>query len=83
MRLARFDGSRIGAVRDDSITDITELVDATAPDPAYTASGRRPVVSVGTDGTVFVLDGGSLIRFPRTEDTTKPAKDAPAEIAGL
>lgn len=56
---------------------------ATAPDPAYTASGRRPVVSVGTDGTVFVLDGGSLIRFPRTEDTTKPAKDAPAEIAGL
>ena len=34
MRLARFDGGRIGAVRDDSITDITELVDATAPDTA-------------------------------------------------
>lgn len=54
-----------------------------AMEPVHTAEGQRPLVSVGTDGTVFVLDGSTLHRFPRTEDTTSPRADDPVEIAGL
>ena len=44
--------------------------------PTYEAKGSQPLITVSTEGTVFVLDGDQLTPFPATKRTkdTKAAK---------
>ncbi|MCS6711096.1 fibronectin type III domain-containing protein [Brachybacterium sp. EF45031] len=51
--------------------------------PVHTAKGGRPQVAVGTDGTVYVLDGSSLLEFPRSETAAPPTARKPFEVEGL
>ncbi|MFC7457020.1 Ig-like domain-containing protein [Brachybacterium sp. GCM10030267] len=45
-------------------------------DPNYTAEDGAPLVTVSSEGTVFLLDGDQLLTFPHSQDTrtTKPGK---------
>ena len=42
-----------------------------------------PPVAVGADGTVFVLDGSSLLEFPRSQDTRDTTAKDPVEVTDL
>ncbi|MEE1616811.1 Ig-like domain-containing protein [Brachybacterium sp. J153] len=52
-------------------------------EPAYTAEGSVPLVTVSTEGTVFVLDGTTLLRFERTTDTRDAKAAKPIEVGNL
>ncbi|MFC0676123.1 Ig-like domain-containing protein [Brachybacterium hainanense] len=50
--------------------------------PTYTAN-TAPTVAVGSDGTVFVLAGTELTRFPRSDEPTRTSSDETATLSGL
>lgn len=52
-------------------------------EPAYTTSGGVAEIVVGSDGTVFVLDGTTLITFPRTDDPSRATAEDPTELDTL
>lgn len=52
-------------------------------EPAYTAGGGVAEIAVGSDGTVFVLDGTTLITFPRTDDPGRATAEEPTELDTL
>ncbi|HJF51042.1 MAG TPA: hypothetical protein K8W24_14850 [Brachybacterium paraconglomeratum] len=43
-----------------------------AVEPVHTTDGGAPQIAVTDAGTVLVLDGDQLLRFPRTLDTSSP-----------
>src|SRR5699024_5563650 len=52
-------------------------------DPVHTADGTGVQVTVTTAGTVLVLDGDQLLRFPRAVDTAEPVSEEPITLAGM
>ncbi|MBP2383463.1 Ig-like domain-containing protein [Brachybacterium sacelli] len=56
---------------------------ASDTEPTYEAGGKAPKIAVSTEGTVFVLDGEELLRFPRTEDTLETEPDKPIEVGNV
>ena len=54
-----------------------------AVEPVHTTDGGAPQIAVTDAGTVLVLDGDQLLRFPRTLDTSSPRQEDPLTVGGL
>src|SRR5699024_2097213 len=54
-----------------------------AVEPVHTTDGGAPQIVVTDAGTVLVLDGDQLLRFPRTLDTSSPRQEVPLTVGGL
>src|SRR5699024_4734048 len=52
-------------------------------EPVHTADGTGVQVTVTTAGTVLMLDGDQLLRFPRAVDTAEPVREEPITLEGL
>ncbi|MGP5385631.1 hypothetical protein [Brachybacterium tyrofermentans] len=52
-------------------------------EPAYTTGGSAAEIVVGSDGTVFVLDGTTLMTFPHADDPGRTTAAEPAELDAL
>ncbi|MDN5685931.1 MAG: Ig-like domain-containing protein [Brachybacterium sp.] len=57
--------------------------DAGDLDPTYEADDEAPKIAVSTEGTVFVLDGDQLLKFPRTDDTRDTEADKPITVSNV
>ncbi|MGP9844301.1 hypothetical protein [Brachybacterium sp. 107] len=52
-------------------------------EPAYATGGSAAEIAVGRDGTVWVLDGTTLMSFPDTDDPRGSSAEEPIVVDGL
>ncbi|MDO5661903.1 MAG: Ig-like domain-containing protein [Brachybacterium sp.] len=52
-------------------------------EPVHASGGGALQVAVSTAGTVVVLDGTDILRFPRAENTADPVQEDPISYPGL
>lgn len=54
-----------------------------AVEPTYQTKGTAPRVAVTSEGSVFILDGAQLLKFPRHDDTRKTKAEKPLEAGNV
>ena len=52
-------------------------------EPVHETGGEPAQIAVTTEGTVFVLDGDELLKFPYSDETRDTEADKPIQLGGL